>query len=51
MLGGIEVTSRAREHARDMLAGAAAPGPTATATHASAANTVRVRGAPVVRKR
>jgi len=51
MLGGIEVTARAREHARDMLSaagGAATQG--AAANEVAAANTVRRRGAPATRK-
>jgi DNA repair protein RecN (Recombination protein N) len=58
MLGGIEVTARAREHARDMLSGSAggsaapavAGAPPATATPASE-DTVRQRRPPVTKGR
>jgi DNA repair protein RecN (Recombination protein N) len=52
MLGGIEVTSRAREHARDMLASAAqSPPAPAAAASASGSNTARQRRPPATRGR
>jgi DNA repair protein RecN (Recombination protein N) len=60
MLGGIEVTGRARDHARDMLAGAAQPpGQEPEASRArgeptaaeAVADTVRQRRPPATRRR
>ena len=63
MLGGIEVTARAREHARDMLAGAtqpqgkradaarAAPGAAASAPDDAAGDTIRQPRPPAARRR
>ena len=61
MLGGIEVTSKAREHARDMLAaatqpparkgGAASKAQRATAAAEDAGDTVRQRRPPLARER
>jgi DNA repair protein RecN (Recombination protein N) len=47
MLGGIEVTGRAREHARDMLASAAGAPAGAAPDAPSSADTVRQRRPPL----
>jgi DNA repair protein RecN (Recombination protein N) len=54
MLGGIEVTSKAREHARDMLAAATAGTPaerSGVALTAAGNDTVRQRRPPAVKRR
>ncbi|HTD11401.1 MAG TPA: DNA repair protein RecN [Steroidobacteraceae bacterium] len=51
MLGGVEVTARAREHARDMLASAAQSPPAPAAAANAAANTVRQRRPPATKGR
>ncbi len=50
MLGGVEVTDKAREHARDMLS-AAERGATATASRDGSGDTVRAPRPPAARRR